>query len=743
MNLDLNQEPQVTNEINLKRIGLITAGVSLVLVIASYIFINVASTSDVSAKKKKGGGASYITWTGNSGTNWNNTSNWSGGVPGSSDVVKIPGGLSNYPTVASNATAKEIQINSTGSGGKITVESGGSLSVDGKIDVSSDGNLIQTGGTISVKGIDCEGDINQSSGSIFSTDNIKLYYGASLLQSGGLVHLAASASDNPKKGIEVNSGSSAAQTGGTMNFKDFKIKDKKSKFTQNENTGTSLITIGHDYKNEKGGEFSSTAGTVKWTGVAAAGKGAKFNDGDNQFHHVTLEGSNNPGLGKNDDDELSVSGNWINNNSVVTLSYKSTTVIFNGSGVQTIGGSYPTSFYSLEIDNSYSVAPQVSLGNNVEITDELSLTDGILSLGDYDIVMTGSASLSGASDKSFAYTGGTGVFTWEDCESRDKRKFPVGCTSTPDGYAPLELSFNKNHTTDDYSVSVVDVMTTNGTKTGTKITDNIIQATWYVDEGSAGGTDLNFEFQWGSKREGKKLNRNKDLRLRHYTNSSWDEPSGKKARITGNGPYKTKIKGYTGSFSPFGLGGDGPPLPIELLFFKAEKSEAQVNLNWSTASEEGNDFFTLERSRNGIEFKTIGKVQGAGNSLTVKNYTFTDDAPWSGRNFYRLKQTDFDKQTSYSQIEMVDFNNGEITEVSVFPNPTSNTLNIKGLDNSQEEYEILITSVSGAVVRQEMHTNYSDNANLSIDVSGLNPGIYFLSTSNLKQTKAIRFVVRR
>ncbi|PKR80526.1 hypothetical protein CW751_09125 [Brumimicrobium salinarum] len=92
------------------------------------------------------------------------------------------------------------------------------------------------------------------------------------------------------------------------------------------------------------------------------------------------------------------------------------------------------------------------------------------------------------------------------------------------------------------------------------------------------------------------------------------------------------------------------PLPIELISFSADESafKNQVDLNWSTASEKNNDFFTLEKSTNGKDWELLKTLNGAGNSTHTLKYRWTDQSPYSGISYYRLKQTDFDGKFSYS-----------------------------------------------------------------------------------------------
>jgi hypothetical protein len=110
-------------------------------------------------------------------------------------------------------------------------------------------------------------------------------------------------------------------------------------------------------------------------------------------------------------------------------------------------------------------------------------------------------------------------------------------------------------------------------------------------------------------------------------------------------------------FSPFAIGNIGAGnnvLPIELLEFTARVERSPlVMTHWTTLSETNNDFFTVERSANALDWEAVGQVSGAGTSHSSRSYALADDAPIPGRSYYRLKQTDFDGTYAYSEIETV------------------------------------------------------------------------------------------
>ena len=110
-------------------------------------------------------------------------------------------------------------------------------------------------------------------------------------------------------------------------------------------------------------------------------------------------------------------------------------------------------------------------------------------------------------------------------------------------------------------------------------------------------------------------------------------------------------------FPGISLGGVdcGIILPIELSFFNAIALEDKVELNWVTSSEKNNDFFTIEKSMNGSVWEVVSTLKGSGNSNQELSYSLYDYLPYQGDSYYRLKQTDFDGNFTYSSIQIVSF----------------------------------------------------------------------------------------
>ncbi|MBR9923338.1 MAG: hypothetical protein GYB31_21100 [Bacteroidetes bacterium] len=123
------------------------------------------------------------------------------------------------------------------------------------------------------------------------------------------------------------------------------------------------------------------------------------------------------------------------------------------------------------------------------------------------------------------------------------------------------------------------------------------------------------------------------------------------------------------------------PLPVELNRFTASLlNEKDVLLEWQTETEINSDFFLIERSEDGENFRNIGELPAAGNSTQQQNYQFTDQETLAGLNYYRLKQFDFDGSFSYSPIRSVRVDVASRNLVQLSPNPvqSGSSLFIRG-----------------------------------------------------------------
>ena len=169
----------------------------------------------------------------------------------------------------------------------------------------------------------------------------------------------------------------------------------------------------------------------------------------------------------------------------------------------------------------------------------------------------------------------------------------------------------------------------------------------------------------------------------------------------------------------FGVYDPGTSLPIELLNFEIVKNESKINIQWSTASETNNDYFSVEKSKNSFDWTVVKIIPGAGNSTVTKKYETVDSEPYSGISYYRLKQTDYDGKFSYPAIKSI--MNEAQPVFNIYPNPAIDQVTIEYENNGK--YEISLFS------------NFGNKTSIPISIeagktllhtSELEQGIYFL-----------------
>jgi hypothetical protein len=181
-------------------------------------------------------------------------------------------------------------------------------------------------------------------------------------------------------------------------------------------------------------------------------------------------------------------------------------------------------------------------------------------------------------------------------------------------------------------------------------------------------------------------------------------------------------------------------LPVELVSFDAIQNGCVVDLNWLTASEFNNDFFTVYRSIDAVNWVEIGKVEGNGSTPLPTTYSFRDESPIAGLTYYRLKQTDFDGTEEWHPIRSVDMSDCGMASVRIYPNPTSDIVNIELTDVRPIDAYISIFNAAGAL----MMTEHMTGTNLQqINVSKLAGGTYLLNIQTDDATTSFKVVVVR
>lgn len=177
-----------------------------------------------------------------------------------------------------------------------------------------------------------------------------------------------------------------------------------------------------------------------------------------------------------------------------------------------------------------------------------------------------------------------------------------------------------------------------------------------------------------------------------------------------------------------------PILPVDMSSFTASVKDNKTTLDWTTATEMYNRGYRIERSANAKEWKSIGfantKADG-GNSTQNLQYSFTDNSPLSGTNYYRLVQVDRDGTEKMSEIKTVNIKQTETTSITAYPNPVAGILHVDGIIAGTN---CKLVNAKGTVISQFIATSTTQ----IISTEKLIPGVYFLQVS--KDNAAIKTI---
>jgi len=182
------------------------------------------------------------------------------------------------------------------------------------------------------------------------------------------------------------------------------------------------------------------------------------------------------------------------------------------------------------------------------------------------------------------------------------------------------------------------------------------------------------------------------------------------------------------------------PLPVELILFNAYPENGQIIVEWSTASETNNDYFTIERSANAKDFDQIVQITGAGNSNSLTHYSFDDTEPLPDINYYRLKQTDYDGTTTYSKIVAVHNSMQNDNTISIDKIFIENGFVVAEILTGSEDFRADIYNMTG--VHCSSADKFQGNDGLFIlkmPLNNLPAGIYILKITGLKASASEKF----
>ncbi len=181
-------------------------------------------------------------------------------------------------------------------------------------------------------------------------------------------------------------------------------------------------------------------------------------------------------------------------------------------------------------------------------------------------------------------------------------------------------------------------------------------------------------------------------------------------------------------------------LPIKLTSFTALPDNNVVKLTWQTATEINNKLFTIEKTTDGVEWKQVTTVPGAGNSDHTINYSAIDESPYPNTSYYRLKQTDIDGHSSYSNVEAVSFAPAENT-MTLVPNPASNTTSVTFSSQSEGGAILTISDLTGRVIDTRQLNVMKGNNTVMLNITNYANGLYFITINTAMQQLSSKLVV--
>lgn len=425
-----------------------------------------------------------------------------------------------------------------------------------------------------------------------------------------------------------------------------------------------------------------------------------------------------------------------------TFTSNTSTFSMDGTVDQYIQGSVSSTFYNLTVNKSSGTG---YLGINTQVgtasAGVMAFTAGPLNLNTKTLTINNAA--IGAITRTAGYaisenTSNSSKIQWNMGSTTGSHIYPFGTV----GGIYIPFTFNLtvgtigNVTLSTYPTAVnntpypvtPNLVTNLNGQNGIDNSANTVDRFWQIDKTGVSGTaTLTFIATPGEIGSITNL-----LAQRWNTSTSiWESPLPSQISLA-NG---ATVPGVS-NFSPWTLSGNDTPLPIELLDFSANYNGKDVDLLWSTSSENNNDYFSIERTINGTDFELIDNVEGAGNSTTILNYKTKDPSPYIGVAYYRLKQTDYDGKSRYSELEVVIINNGSVV---VFPNPANKLITISFTTEVTDVTDITILDGTGKLVYEdEIYPQKGENV-IELNLMDYQSGMYIISVVNKNENLKSKF----
>lgn len=403
---------------------------------------------------------------------------------------------------------------------------------------------------------------------------------------------------------------------------------------------------------------------------------------------------------------MNVGGDWNNTAAETNFDELGSTVVMNANGNQGIlPAGFTEIFSTLRINKP---SGDILLGDPVRVNTNLDLVQGRI-FSAPGLTLGPTATATNASDLSFVH-GPLVKIGLTDLT------YPVGKGNS---HRPARLEGLTGGPNDAFTVEyfAADPQVTFGAALDATL-DHISSCEYWTIDRSAGTPNATVVLSWDTP-ESCGVTALPDLRVARWDGAIWLDRGN--SVTTGNaitGTVATAVQQT--AFSPWTLASVSAqnPLPVELLAFSARPDGDRVRLDWTTATERNNAFFTVERSADNGLFSAVLEVEGAGDSQQQLDYLAYDPSPLPGLSYYRLRQTDHDGTSTVSAAVAVQFAD-QVARPWVYGNDGELWLRSGVAAGTLVE----VLDASGRVVRS---FRTGDEAVMRLPVNDLRPGAYLL-----------------
>ena len=431
-------------------------------------------------------------------------------------------------------------------------------------------------------------------------------------------------------------------------------------------------------------------------------------------------------------------GDLINNGSTITVG-SSTVRLSSTSATQTIGGAATTTLYNLVLNNTSGTTPQIEVTNTLQVNNTLTFTSGVVDLNGTTLTIGSSAASRGSiggTPSTTSYLGNGSVRRWFTNltipNNNSSGLFPVGDIDF-NGYSPIYLSMPATAPTGGGSVTAS--YTGSATNTNVSFLDGATPIQVRTDAGwtlstAAGLTGGTYNLNAGRAFCAICVGSVNDLRL--VLTSGVVGTAGTNSGTT-TFPYAQRtglsLANLSNTFFIGSTSSSNSPLPVELGDFKGAVNKGKVELTFTTYSETNNDYFTIDRSTDGIIWEHIATVDGSGNSNNLRQYATEDAHPVPGNALYRLSQTDFNGDNEILKSIVVRLDKQAPTKPVVYPNPANGTeINIEYTSAGSGQIVIELININGQkLFQQEVTVEEGIMTSLQLHPkTKMNPGKYLI-----------------